>query len=199
MAYLDHWSSCWISEQVQTVCRCSSSRACCCDSAAAWSVGYWTQVWVMSLVYDKIQSLRTLENICTQVVKTVDKKIFCRCMLHLPGWRLNPGRVWHRTLDVLQVSQDGLRLVRDLLLVRGGRDVDKLGTLPGELVLGVQWEGLGLGHFLGDPLDADILVESHLARLGYTRVFGPQRWRSLHLHNTNYEVWSFKYTFATLE
>ena len=72
--------------------------------------------------------------------------------------------------------QDRLRLVSDLLLVRGRRDVDKLGTLPGELVLGVQGQGLGLGHFLGDPLDADILVESHLARLRDTGVFRSQRW-----------------------
>ena len=44
-------------------------------------------------------------------------------------------------------------------------------------------QGLGLGHLLGDGLDADILVESHLARLGDAGVLGPEGGGPLHLHS----------------
>ena len=77
-------------------------------------------------------------------------------------------------VDNIKLPEDGLCLASDLLLRGGGREVGELVAPARELVLGLEGQGLGLHDLLGDSLDADILVESHLARLGHTGVLRPQ-------------------------
>ena len=101
-----------------------------------------------------------------------------------------PGRCWrHRALQSWQLSQNVLSLAGDFLLVWGRWDVDKVRTLTtSKLVLSRHREGLRLGHFLGDPLDTYILIESHGARFRQTRLLGPQGRRPLHLEEKYFDI-----------
>ena len=139
-----------------------------------------------------LSTIHTTGNICSvdskknegETLTTMNCKVTWWCAW--PGGWLDPGcgRAGHGALDLLQLPQDGLRLVRDLRGLRGRRDVGEARAPRRELVraAAAAVEGLGLGHLLGDGLDADILVESHLARLGDAGVLGPEGGGPLHLH-----------------
>ena len=81
----------------------------------------------------------------------------------LPHWGGDARRGGHRAFNVIQLPQDLLSLISNLALVRGWRDVHKLITLLVKLVVGVQ--RLGLSDLFWDPLDADVLIETHVARV----------------------------------
>ena len=138
--------------------------------------------------------------------------------LDWPGGRAGPGAGGGRdgALDLLQMSGNqkyenkitllmmiipeyGLRLAGYLLLWGWGREVGELLALARELVLGLERKGLGLHDLLGDPLDADILVESHLARLGHAGVLRPEARWSLHLKSKKFTIHSLNTAFVTAE
>ena len=112
-----------------------------------------------------------------------------------------PGGCWrHRALQTWQLSENVLGLTGDLLVVGGRGDVDELCTLTtSKLVLGIHRQRLGLGHFLGDPLDTYILIESHCARFRQTRLLGPQGRRSLHLETEIFISIIFRLTGRILQ
>ena len=125
-----------------------------------------------------------------------------KCHWPVGGAGPGSGRRGHAALDLLQLPerrqkmcgeydnmrklpQDRLRLTGNLLVWRGWGEVGEVLTPGGKLVFGLKGQTLGLHNFLGNPLDADILIESHLARLGNAGVLGPQTWWSLHLKWSN--------------
>ena len=103
------------------------------------------------------------------------------------------------TLLMMIIPEYGLRLAGYLLLWGWGREVGELLALARELVLGLEGKGLGLHDLLGDPLDADILVESHLARLGHAGVLRPEARWSLHLKSKKFTIHSLNTAFVTAE
>lgn len=109
---------------------------------------------------------------------------------------------WNEMTEIklmMIIPENGLGLTGYLLLWGWGREVGELLTLARELVLGLERKGLGLHHLLGDPLDADILVESHLARLGHAGVLRPQARWSLHLKSKKFTIHSLNTAFVTAE
>ena len=97
-----------------------------------------------------------------------------------------PGKVLLSVIcgSLLDLAEDLLRLVCDGSLVRGRGDVGELLARLAELVLPVHRQRLGLAQFLGDPLDADILVEADVAVVRGARLFRPERRSPPHLQHT---------------
>ena len=83
----------------------------------------------------------------------------------------------------LYLAEDLLCLVCDGSLVRGRGDVGELLARLAELVLPVHRQRLGLAQFLGDPLDADILVEADVAVVRGAGLLRPERRSPPHLQD----------------